>query len=268
MTSSLYQRRQWGAASNWSDTGSFEESIRVVRSNLSVALTDIDRPRVIVTSAIPGEGKTTTCAHLAIAFAAAGVRTVLVDLDLRHPNAHRLVGGHNEFGSADVLLGNKSLDAVMQYVTILGYPGRNKPGLYLLSTGAEISNPTELLGSGRTARLLDGLAKQADLVLVDTPPVLPVADTLVIGRIASGAIMVTEVRSTPITSVQKAKDLLVQNQTRILGVVLNKLQPRDAAVHYGYGYYASQSASTDKPTTGSSGNGHASRARSPGDFDP
>jgi receptor protein-tyrosine kinase len=171
-----------------------------------------------------------------MAFASAGIRTVLVDLDLRHPNAHVLVGGHNEFGAADVLLGRRSLSDVMQYVELPGYPGRTQPGLYLLATGGPVASPTELLGSGRTARLLEGLAAQADLVLVDSPPALPVADTLVVGRIASGAVLVTEARATAITAVQKAKDLLVQNQTRLLGVVLNKFQARDVSAGYGYGY--------------------------------
>jgi Mrp family chromosome partitioning ATPase len=84
--------------------------------------------------------------------------------------------------------------------------------------------------------MLDGLGRQADLVLIDTPPVLPVADTLVIGRMASGALMVVEARKTAVTTVAKAKDLLIRNQTRLLGIVLNKFQQRDAGAGYGFGY--------------------------------
>lgn len=213
----------------------FEEAFRIVRSNLSVVLTDMDRPTVLVTSANANEGKTLTCANLAVSFAAAGQRVVLVDLDLRHPNAHRLVGAHNEFGVSEVLLGRRTLDEAMQYVEVRSERSRRRPGLYFLGTGSQVADPAELLGGGRTSRLLDGLANQADLVLLDAPPVLPVADTLVIGRMASGAIMVTEARATAIAAVQKGKDLLIRNQTRLLGVVLNKFQHRDAGYGYGYG---------------------------------
>lgn len=215
---------------------SFEESIRILRSSLDVALTDLEHPRVIVTSALPGEGKSTICAHLALAFAAAGRRTVLVDLDLRRPNAHRLVGAHNEFGATDVLLRKRPLDEVMQFVNLPNSGDSSPHGLYVLSTGGTVSNPAEVLGSGRTLRLLDALAEQADLVIVDTPPVLPVADTLVIGRIASGAVLVAEAGATAIPAVQKAKDLLVRNQTRLLGVVLNRFDLSEDG-QYGYGSY-------------------------------
>ena len=230
---------------SWDERTSFEEAFRIMRSNLSVALADIDRPTVIVTSANANEGKTLTCAHLAMSFAAAGQRVVLVDLDLRHPNSHRLVGAHNEYGASEVLLGRRTLDEAMQYLELPAPPGRSRPGLYFLATGTQVTNPAELLGSGRTARLLEGLSAQADVVLLDTPPVLPVADTLVIGRIASGAILVTEARVTAVPAVQKAKDLLIRNQTRLLGVILNKFQQRDARYGYGYGYGYGRSSEAD-----------------------
>jgi capsular exopolysaccharide synthesis family protein len=235
---SLRQSRSLTATvGGFDDRASFEESFRILRSNLDVALADMHKPTVIVTSANANEGKTLTCANLAIAFAAAGRRVVLVDLDLRHPNAHRILGGHNEYGASEVLLGKTTAAEAMQYVEIRR-PGEGGPGtgLYFLATGVHDSNPAELLGSGRTMRLLESLAGQADLVLIDTPPVLPVADTLVIGRMSSGALLVTEARTTSMPSIQKAKDLLIRNQTRLLGVVLNKFQRRDATYGYGYGY--------------------------------
>jgi capsular exopolysaccharide synthesis family protein len=225
-----------GTTSLDDERSSFAESLRILRSNLGVALLDLERPTVIFTSPNPDEGKTVVCSNLAMSFASAGSRVVLVDLDLRHPNAHKLVGAHNEFGVADVLLGRRSLEDSMQYIGIPSPRGQSATGLYFLATGTPVANPTELLGSGRTRQLLDGLARQADLVLLDTPPVLPVADTLVIGRMAAGAILVTESRNTAIDAVNKAKDLLTRNQTRLLGVVLNKFQRRDAAGSFGYGY--------------------------------
>jgi receptor protein-tyrosine kinase len=214
----------------------FEESLRILRSNLGVALLDLERPTVIFTSPNPNEGKTSMCCNLAISFASAGTKVVLVDLDLRHPDAHRLVGGHNEFGVSDILLNRRALEDSIQYVRLPTPSGQSHRGLYFLSTGPPVANPTELLSSGRTQQLLEGLGKQADLVLVDTPPVLPVADTLVIGRMAAGAVLVTASRQTSIEAVNKAKDLLTRNQTRLLGVVLNKFEQRDAPATFAYGY--------------------------------
>jgi protein-tyrosine kinase len=215
---------------------SFEEAFRILRSNITVALMDIEKPTVLITSASANEGKTLICSHLALSFASAGKRVVLVDLDLRHPNVHKLVGAHNEFGVSDVLLGKKPLTDAIQYIGLPTPRGQSQWGLYFLGTGSPVTNPTELLGTTSTHRLLEGLSNQADLVLIDTPPVLPVADTLVIGRMASGAVLVTESRKTTIGAVNKAKDLLTRNQTRLLGVVLNKFQRRDADPGYGFGY--------------------------------
>lgn len=215
-------------------TGSMGEAYRVLRSNVAVALAEIDHPTIVVTSAQAGEGKTSTAVHLAASFSAAGRRVVLIDVDLRHPDVHRWVGAHNEFGLSDVLLGRRPLEDALQYVEISG--SRSSRGLYVLPTGPSVSEPTELLSTRRTSQLLEALVRQSDVVLIDTPPVLPVADTLVVGRAASGALLVVEARRTALGLVQQAKNSLIRNQTRLLGVVMNKLQPRDQALGYGYGY--------------------------------
>jgi capsular exopolysaccharide synthesis family protein len=211
----------------------FDEAFRVVRSNLMVSLADFKRPRVVVSSANAGEGKTVTCANLAVSFARAGQRVVLVDLDLRHPDVHRLVGAHNNSGVSDLLLGKRPVDECLQYLRL---PGPDAQGLFFVGTGDPVPNPTELLGTSRTAAMLDQLGKTADLVLIDAPPVLPVADMLVLGRIVTGAVLVVEARRTSAADLTKAKHLLTRNQTRILGVVLNKLRPRDRGHGDTYGY--------------------------------
>jgi capsular exopolysaccharide synthesis family protein len=203
-----------------------------MRSNLLVALQELERPTVIVTSALADEGKTTTCANLGASLAQAGLRVVAVDADFRHPNLHTWVGADNEVGLSDVLMERVDLDRALQFCPA----GTDGSGLYVLATGAAVRNPTELLGSTRMVRLLEALARQADVLLLDTPPVLPVADTLVLGRMVAGAILVVESRGTPISAVLQAKDALTRNQTRLLGVVLNKLEPRDLGESiYGYG---------------------------------
>jgi capsular exopolysaccharide synthesis family protein len=214
----------------------FEEAYRVVRSNLLVSLADFKKPRVIVTSANASEGKTLTTAYLGVSFARAGQRVVLVDLDLRHPDAHRVLGAHNRFGVCDFLLGRRSLEDCLQYLQLPGLDAQSAQGVYFIGTGPLVRNPTELLGSKRTAAMLDELSNQADLLLIDAPPVLPVADMLVIGRIVTGVVLVVEARRTTVTDIAKTKDLLTRNQTRILGVVLNKVRQRDGSYGDAYGY--------------------------------
>lgn len=246
------------------DQAPFEEAYRVVRSNLLVSLADLKRPRVIVTSAHPGEGKTVTCANLAISFARAGQRVVLLDLDLRHPDAHRLVGAHNRFGVADLLLGRRSLEDCLQYLQLPGFDAQSAQGVYFIGTGPPVHNPTELLGLNRTQAMLDELGRQADLILIDAPPVLPVADMLVIGRIVTGVILVVESRRTTVTEIAKTKDLLTRNQTRILGVVLNKARQRDISYGEGYAYgspYLGDSSGSKRAQAPSNGKSPISSAR-------
>ena len=213
-----------------------DESYRVLRSNVSVALSDIEHPTLAVTSAYAGEGKTSTAVNLARSLALAGQRVILVDLDLRHPDTHHWLGAHNEFGVSDVILDRRSVEKTMQYVEVGKGPRTTARALYLLSTGPPVANPAELLGTRRTAQLINSLSLQADIVVVDTPPVLPVADTLVIGRMVTGALLVVETRRTPIGAITQAKDALTRNQTRLFGVVVNKLHAKDADGGYGYGY--------------------------------
>jgi len=212
------------------------EAFRVLRSNLLVAIDDLANPVVIITSAREGEGKTSTCVALARSLASAGPRVVLVDLDLRRPDAHHHLGADNVPGCSEVLLDQRPLEECLQYLS----PPKDASaanGLYFLPAGVGAADPTELLASPRTARLLEGLARQADIVLIDTPPVLPVADTLVIGRLAAGAVLVVEARGTPVELLNRTKSALTRNQTRILGVVLNKMHAGDAGGYgYGYGY--------------------------------
>ena len=212
-----------------------DEAFRVLRSNLLVAIDDLANPIVVVTSAQAGEGKTSTSVMLARSLALAGPRVVLVDLDLRRPDAHRLLGADNVPGVSDVLRDRREIEECLQFLP----PPKGSSaasGLYFLPAGNPAPNPTELLGTPRTGRLLDALAQEADIVLLDSPPVLPVADTLVIGRLAAGAVLVVESRRTPVQMVNRAKASLIRNQTRILGVVLNQLRPGDDDAGYEFGY--------------------------------
>ncbi|MEY2565797.1 MAG: tyrosine-protein kinase [Actinomycetota bacterium] len=214
---------------------SHEESFRVLRANLSVVVADLERSTVLITSALAGEGKTATSVNLARTLAQSGRRVVLLDLDLRHPDVHRWFGLANEVGVSDVLLDQRPLEDCLQFVDLGTPSGSARRGLYVLATGRPVPDPAEVLGTKRMSALLDALALQADVVIIDTPPVLLVADTLVVGPMVGGAVLVTEARRTPVEAVQRTKDALTRNKTRLLGVVVNKYAPR-ASEEMGYGY--------------------------------
>jgi capsular exopolysaccharide synthesis family protein len=239
-----------GRRSRRTDPIPVDEAFRVIRSNLVVSLTELEKPTVVVTSANAGEGKTATAVQLARSFARADYRVVLVDLDFRHPDAHNGFDAANEVGASDVLLRRVPLSEALQFVELPPRRGQTT-GLYLLSTGAPVSDPTELLGSRRTSAMLEELASQADIVIIDTPPVLPVADTLVIGRMVAGAVLVIESRMSTTKAVQLAKDSLIRSQARLLGVVINKFESRYAEpgqmIGYGYGEVSDDGPGSDSP---------------------
>jgi capsular exopolysaccharide synthesis family protein len=227
-------RGRRGRRAAFGSESSRREALRILRTNLLVATADLPRPVLLVTSAVPEEGKTSTCTELALSLARDGHRVVLVDADLRHPAAHRWVGARNDAGLSDVLRQRRPLRQCLQYVEI--GKGADKAGLYFLGTGPATPTPAELLGTDRMKATLEALAKEADYVLVDSPPVLPVADALVLGHLVAGAVLVVASRSTPAPSVIKARDSLTRNGTRLLGVVVNKLDAEDLAADYGYGF--------------------------------
>ena len=219
-----------------------EESFRVLRTNVRVAIADLENPVVLVTSSVQGEGKTSVCTALARSLASSGQRVVLVDMDLRRPDAHNRLQVPNSRGVSDVLSRGVDIADAMTFVNT-----DRSNGLYFLAAGHGVENPTELLSSPATGQLLTGLARQADIVLIDTPPALPVADTLVIGRLAAGALLVIETGRVPTPTVLRAKASLTRNQTRVLGVVLNRHDP--AAGTYGYGYGYGPPTTTTDPAT-------------------
>ena len=234
---------------------SHDEAFRTLRSNVLVATSELAQPTVMVTSAVPGEGKTSTCAALAEAIAASGPMVVAVDLDLRRPDLHTRFGVANARGVSDVLSGRATVADCLVRIGLTGdddadpdgdeddrgYPGRG--ALFVLPAGNPVSHPAELLGGPRTAQVLAALSEHADFVLIDTPPVLPVADALGIGRRVSGALLVVETGRVPLPAVQRAKAELARNQIRVLGMVLNRFEDQGSLAPYHYDYTAAAAPS-------------------------
>jgi succinoglycan biosynthesis transport protein ExoP len=205
----------------------YAESLRVLRLRLRSSRpgTGPGGGHVIqVTSAIPGEGKSTIAASLAISAAAAGTRTVLVDLDLHHPSAAKLLGHGGSKGVVDIVLGNAQTGTALQ--THPDLP------IWTVNAGSIASLHPGVLESRQMRELIQGLAEKFDLVVVDSPPVLAISDPLYISTLVDTTIMVVGWRATSQNDVNDALAALRSAQAPLAGIVLNKVNPARAG---GYG---------------------------------
>jgi len=203
------------------------EAFRQLRTNLLFA--DVDRPvrSLVVTSPLPEEGKTTTAVNLALAFAEAGSSVLLIEADLRRPQASNYLGMEGAWGLTNVLAGHAKIDEVLQ--------AWGDSGMSVLPSGFIPPNPSELLGSQQMADLLASLQERFDMVIIDTAPLAPVTDAAVVAAQADGAVMVVRCAKTSEAHVQAAIAALNAVDARVLGCVLN-MAPRTTSV-YSY-YYA------------------------------
>lgn len=206
------------------------EAYRTLRSSLEFATLDHSVRTLQVTSANPGEGKTTTAVNLAVAIARAGKRVVVVDADLRKPRLHVFFDLPVEPGLTNAILGQQTSVEVGHVLE------RDAGSLTALASGPLPPGPSELLGSARTAAILDELKELSDLVIVDSAPVLPVADALVLARQVDATLLVTNAARTAVPELQDAVERLRQVDARIVGTVLNQVQRRRGSDGYGYGY--------------------------------
>ncbi|MBC6456846.1 polysaccharide biosynthesis tyrosine autokinase [Actinomadura sp. HBU206391] len=189
------------------------EAFRFLRANLQFV--DVDEPvrLVVITSALPKEGRSLTTCDLAVALAQAGKRVIVVDADLRKPRIARYLGVDGTAGLTSVLVGHTGLDDALQQ-------WRDLP-LFVLSSGPVPPNPGELLGSQHMQKLLLDVRDRADIVLLDTPPLLPVADATVLARNCDGAVMIARHGRTQTDELRSGVERLRAADVRLLGSVLN-----------------------------------------------
>ena len=201
------------------------EAYRTFRTSLAFAAVN-RRIRIIqITSSTSGEGKTTTAANLAVTLANTGKRVVLVDCDLRRPRVHTFFGLDNAVGFASVLIGDVSVVDALKSV-----PGTS--GLSILPSGPPPPNPAELLSTAAARQLLLTLAAVADYVIVDSPPLLPVADSVTLAGYADATILLVTARATTRRSLHRSLELLEQIDAPLEGILFNRVG-REAT--YGYG---------------------------------
>ncbi|WP_426623022.1 polysaccharide biosynthesis tyrosine autokinase [Leifsonia sp. McL0607] len=206
------------------------ESLRELRTNLSYV--DVDRPPrvIVITSSIPGEGKSTLAANLADAIAASNLNVVIIDCDLRRPTQSEIYGLRGGAGLTDVLSGRLSINDAMQAPT-------SDPHLRVLASGRIPPNPSELLGSRTMKELVDALSEVATVIL-DAPPVLSVTDAAVLGTIADGVVLTVAAKQITSEQLEKSYRAILRVHGRVLGAVLNKVPPTGIDA-YDYGYYRS-----------------------------
>jgi polysaccharide biosynthesis transport protein len=205
------------------------EAYRVLRNSLDFVNFQNDIKTILVTSAAPGEGKSTVAANLAAALAQAGKKVVLVSVDFRRPTTDQFFNVNNMIGLSDVLLGTHSLKSALQR------PGDDQ--LLVLSAGKMPPNPSELLGSAKMREVVRALGDWGEWVIIDTPPLLAVADPASVARWADGVLMVSKVGGTTREAASKAMELLGKVGARVIGVVIWGLDETKAG-SAGYGYYA------------------------------
>jgi capsular exopolysaccharide synthesis family protein len=181
---------------------------------------------MVITSALPGEGKSTVAMNLALALAEVSDRVLLVDADLRRPTVAARLELEGAAGLSTVLIGRAAVGDVVQEW--------GPHGLAVLTSGAIPPNPAELLASPAMRELADELASQYEVIVWDAPPLLPVTDTLLLARHADGVLLVTNTRTTRRAHVAEALESLKRAEARILGVVLNMLPSRSRVSAYGY----------------------------------
>ncbi len=207
------------------------EAFRRLRTNVMYAQLDTPLKSVLVTSASPAEGKTTTVANLAVTFAQAEKRVLLVDADMRRPTLHETFGLSKSPGLTDILVGTSTF-AEAVHRAVADY-------LDVLCCGITPPNPAEQLGSRRMQEFIKQMCEQYDLVLFDSPPLLAVTDAAVLSTAVDGAILVVAASETRATAIHRASEFIGTVGGKVLGCVLNKFDVRKA---YG-GYYASDNYS-------------------------
>jgi succinoglycan biosynthesis transport protein ExoP len=221
------------------------EAYRALRTNLTFAGVNGAPQVLVVTSAMPGDGKSTSAANLAVTLAQQGTPTLLVDADLRKGMLHHMLGARKEPGLTHVLLGRASLDEAVQQLPA----GEGEVPLSFLPAGVFPPNPAELLGSPRMRELLAELRQRYGMIVLDAPPLMHVTDAAVLGGMADSTLLVARAGATERDALRHAAGRLELLRAPVGGVVLNDLEMEGA----GYGYYGMEE---DRHNGRRNGKGH------------
>ncbi|MEN3780837.1 CpsD/CapB family tyrosine-protein kinase [Priestia megaterium] len=203
------------------------EQYRTIRTNIQFSGADEEIKSLVLTSSGPSEGKSTTAANLAIVYAQQGLNVLLIDGDLRKPTAHYTFRLENHIGLTNVLTRQSSLGQAVQSTEV--------PNLYVLTSGPIPPNPSELLASKQMGEVLGEMKERFDMVIFDTPPILAVADAQILANQVDASLLIVSSSKTEKDAALKAKELLTQAKSKLLGAVLNNRKMEEGNYYYYYG---------------------------------
>jgi polysaccharide biosynthesis transport protein len=205
------------------------ESYRALRTSLLLSNLGAPPKVVMVTSALPQEGKTTTSINTAVVLAQKGVRVLLIDADMRRPSIHKTLGMGPHSGLSNVLTGSTPLEQAITSTSML-------PNLFVLPAGTPPPNPAELLASANMRDVLGQLREQFDHIVIDTPPSLSVTDAVVLSPRADAVVLVIRSGQTTKQALRRSRDVLTQVSAKVVGVLLNAVDLSSPDYYYYYEY--------------------------------
>lgn len=214
------------------------ESYRTLRTNIQFSSFDKKIDTVFVTSATPGEGKSTTASNLAAVMAQNGCKTILVDCDLRKPSIHKKFGISNLKGLTDLLIQNGKIENIIQKSSV--------ENLHVLTSGSKPPNPSELLSSNKMREFIKMCKNYYDFIVLDTPPVGVVTDAQLISQYCDGGVLVVASGEAEREAVKKSTELIKKVGGKILGAVLNKVDTKTQRGYHYYDYYDDVEHSSSK----------------------
>lgn len=189
------------------------EAYRSLRTSIKFSLIDKPIKTIVVTSSLAGEGKSTVVGNLAYSLSQDGARVLVIDCDLRKPSIHENFLLANEKGLTDVLFGKSDLK---------GVPKKIEDSLFLITAGTILPNSAEILGSKEMENLIKELKINFDYIIIDTPPILPVSDTLLLASKADATLIVVKARKTKEKMVKESYERLIEAKANVIGTVLNE----------------------------------------------
>ena len=204
------------------------EQFKTARTNINFSMPDEDLNTIVITSSMPGEGKSTNSSNIAVVFAQSGKKVLLVDADMRKPTAHHTFGVKNAAGLSSILTRQKAIKDVVMETEV--------EGLSLITSGPIPPNPAELLASKMMDQVIKDLQAQYDLIIFDAPPVLPVTDAQILSNKCDGTILVINSGFAEKEAVLKSKESLLASKARLLGAILNNyVSDKDSYYYHYYG---------------------------------
>ncbi|WP_210124714.1 MULTISPECIES: polysaccharide biosynthesis tyrosine autokinase [unclassified Staphylococcus] len=203
------------------------EKFKGIRTNILFSTADNDVQSIVFTSEKPGAGKSTVSANVAVTYAQAGYKTLLIDGDMRNPTQHYIFNTDNIDGFSNLIINKTDYNKAIHKTDIVN--------LDLLTSGPIPPNPSELIGSEKSLEVFEYLRSEYDFIIIDTPPVNTVTDAQLFAEIAKYVVYVVDVQKNDRNVVKKGKELIEKAGAKILGVVLNKA-PEDKSSSYYYYY--------------------------------